>query len=123
MEQGRPEDNLEPRVVVRRSDWQRIKGALASVSAARPNLAVWYALAFGVAAATGASVLPVAAARDLPPWVTPMYVCVALSSGIVGGVLVWLERTIGGAIRARLQDVELEMSEAEHVLEEPPQEP
>jgi hypothetical protein len=52
-----------------------------------------------------------------------MYVCVALSSGIIGGVLVWLERTVGGAIRSRLMEVDLEMTEAERALEEPSQEP
>ena len=123
MEQGASPDPSEARLVIRRADWQRIRAALNGISSARPNLGVWYALSFGVAGATGVSILPVAAARDLPAWVTPMYVCVALSSAIIAGVLLWLERTVGGAIRSRLMEVDLEMTEAERALEEPSQEP
>jgi hypothetical protein len=107
-------------LVLRRTDWSHLKGSLGKLQDARPNLSVWYAVAFAAAAVAGASILPVASAKDLPLWVTPLYVCVSLSCAIIGAVLVWLDKRFGQEIRSRIRDIEADIREIEQGAEPGP---
>jgi hypothetical protein len=100
-------------LVLRRTDWSHLKGSLAKLQDARPNLGIWYAVCFAIAAAAGASIFPVAAAHDLPLWVTPLYVCVTLSCLIIGTVLVWLDKRFGQEIRSRIREIDADIREIE----------
>ena len=107
-------------LVLRRTDWSHLKGSLGKLQEARPNLSVWYAVAFAAAAVASASILPVSSARDLPLWVTPLYVCVSLSCVIIGTVLVWLDKRFGQEIRGRIREIEADIREIEQSAEPGP---
>ena len=57
------------------------------------------------------------AARDLPLWVAPLYVCVTLSAVIIGAVLVWLDKRFGQEIRGRIREIEADIREIEQSAE------
>ena len=57
----------DQQMTLRRSDWVHLKGNLTKLHEARPNLSVWCAVFFAVAAAAGASIYPVAVSANLPP--------------------------------------------------------
>ena len=116
-----PHDGDDDRdLVLRRSDWSHLKGSLGKLQDARPNLSVWYAVAFAAAVVAGASIVPVSSAKDLPLWVTPLYVCVSLSCVIIGAVLVWLDKRFGQEIRSRIRDIEADIREIEQGAEPGP---
>jgi hypothetical protein len=105
---------------IRRADWTHIKISLGKIHEVRPSLSIAYSVCFAIGAAAGASTFPVSAARDLPSWVTPLYVCITLSCFIIGSVLVWLDRRFGGEIRTRVRELENDLREIEQVAEHGP---
>ena len=108
------EGDEDQQMTLRRSDWLHLKGSLSKLHEARPNLSVWYAVCFAIAAAAGASIYPVAVAANLPPWVAPLYVCVTLSCIIIGATLAWLERRYGREMRLRIRDIDVDIREIEN---------
>jgi hypothetical protein len=108
------ESDEDQQMSLRRSDWLHLRASLAKLNEARPNLTVWYAVCFAIAAAAGASIYPVAVAGNLPPWVAPLYVCVTLSCFIIGATLAWLERRFGREMRMRIRDIDVDIREIEN---------
>jgi hypothetical protein len=105
---------------IRRADWNHIRVSLGKIHEVRPSLGIAYSVCFAIGAAAGASIFAVSATRDLPSWVTPLYVCITLSCVIIGGVLVWLDRRFGGEIRTRVRDLENDLREIEQVADHGP---
>ena len=114
------ESEEDRQLPIRRADWTHIKISLGKIHEVRPNLSIAYSVCYAIGLAAGASIFPLAAARDLPSWVTPLYVCVTLSCMIIGSVLVWLDRRFGGEIRTRVRDLENDLREIEQVAEHGP---
>jgi len=105
---------------IRRADWTHLKISLGKIHEVRPNLSIPYSVCFAIGAAAGASIFPVSVTKDLPNWVTPLYVCVTLSCLMIGGVLVWLDKRFGGEIRTRVRELENDMREIEQAAEHGP---
>jgi hypothetical protein len=114
------ETDEDRQIPIRRADWTHIRVSLSKIHDIRPSLSIAYSVCFAIAAAAGASIFPVSAARDLPAWVTPLYVCISISSVIIGGVLVWLDRRFGGEIRNRVRELENDLREIEQIADNGP---
>jgi hypothetical protein len=111
-----PAPTTEDRVAIRRLDWARIRRNLLRCNEPQPNLSVWYSICFGVAGSAGFSIIPIGAAKDLPVWVWPLYICVTVTSGFLGVVLVWLDRRLNQQRRSQITDLDADMDEIEQTF-------
>jgi hypothetical protein len=114
-----PVPEKEGRIAVRRSDWGRCRRNVKRLTQLPPTLSVWYSICFGIAASAGASIIPIHAAKDLPSWVTPLYVCATAATALLGIVIAILDFRLREQRKSRVDDVDADMQEIEESF--PPQ--
>ena len=112
-----PSRGRETRMAVRRKDWERIKRRISKAVEPAPGLSVVYSVLFGIAATSGYSTGPIAISKNLPSWVTPLYVCVSIFSFFCGCVFVFLDRKFRSERKSELEDIEADMDDVEAMFE------
>jgi len=108
-----PMPENEGRLAIRHQDWRRLRIRIQRMENRGSNLAVVYSIFLGVAGSAGLSILPISQTKDLPSWVTPLYVCVFVFSALCGLVFVMVERGLRKKARTAQTDIIEEMSDIE----------
>lgn len=108
-----PKPETEGRLAIRRQDWKRLRTRIQQTDDSSWNLSVVYSTLFGAAASAGLSVIPIAAARELPAWVSPLYVCFFLFSLLGGFVFLAIDRKLQTMRHSERQGIIEEMGEIE----------
>jgi hypothetical protein len=109
-----PQSAAELRFAIRKSDWERLKRSIGKCrTGASPNLSGWYFCCFGVAASAIVSIIPLAVATGVPPWVVPAYWCVTVFATVLGVVLFVIDRRLGREKQDRLEELGIDMKDIE----------
>jgi hypothetical protein len=108
-----PIPESEGRLAIRHQDWRRLKNRIQRVDNNSWNLSVVYSTLFGVAVSAGLSIIPLAATKDLPAWVTPLYICFFFFSLICALVFIAIDRKLKSQRHSDRQDMIDEMSDIE----------
>lgn len=109
-----PQSAAEMRFAIRKSDWERLKrNLLRCKSDISPNLSGWYFCCFGISGSAAVSMVPLVYATGLAGWVVPTYGCVTVAAGMVGIVLMKIDRRFGHERKDRLDEVGIDMKDIE----------
>jgi hypothetical protein len=79
-------------------------------------LAIWYSVLLGVAGEAALTVFPLNWAQGLPTWLIPLYVCVAIASGLLALILVLLDRKLGETRAAQVSELDVDLNEIERLF-------
>jgi hypothetical protein len=107
-----PQPESEGRLAIRRQDWKRLKARIQRTDDSW-GLSVVYSTLFGFAGSAGLSIIPIAATKDLPAWVAPLYVCLFLFSLLSAFVFLAVDKKLKTRRHSERQDVIEEMVEIE----------
>ncbi len=108
-----PMPESEGRLAIRRQDWKRLKSSIQRINNHSSTYSIIYSVLFGVSGSAGLTIIPIMWAKDLPSWVTPLYLCVCLFSFLSAVVFVMVDRRVSLMIQSDREEIIEEMSEIE----------
>jgi hypothetical protein len=100
-----PPQNSDGRIAIRLSDWCRIKTKLSGVVKPAPDLSGVYNVLFGISGSALLSLIPLAVARGLPAWVTPLYLYFFVFSLLCALVLVRANQDVRRSRRSSVAEI------------------
>lgn len=108
-----PSSDQDSLLAIRHLDWKRIKNRVSKIAERRTPLSLWYPTLFAIGITSGLSIYPISITKDLPSWVTPLYVLTTIFSFFVGGVFMLLDRKYKGDTASEVLDIKSDMEEVE----------
>jgi hypothetical protein len=106
----------EGQFIMRKADWFRIERNLSNIDEPIPWLQIVYSLFFGIAISTGLSWVLILNDVNLPPYVSPLYVCVVGFSVILGLVCLYLDSKLSSSRKKDIKKILDDMGEIEKVI-------
>lgn len=113
-----PSPKQERLMGVRFFDWERIRGRVSRISENKPSLSIWYPSMFGISISAALSVWPVSVTRDLPSWVTALYVFAAIGFFVMGVVLWRFDRNLNTNVAQEAKDIVTDMDKLKALHDE-----
>ena len=111
-----PPQNSDGRLAIRLSDWCRIKTKLSGVAKPAPDFSGVYYVLFGISGSALLSLIPLAVARGLPAWVTPLYLCFFVFSLLCASVLVWANKDVRRSRRSSIVEILADIKEIDRTF-------
>jgi hypothetical protein len=112
-----PPQNSDGRIAIRVSDWRRIKAKLSRAAKPAPDFSGVYYVLFGISGSALLSLIPLAVARGLPAWVTPLYLCFFVFSLLCALVLVRANKDVRKSRRSSVAELLADIKEIDRTFE------
>jgi protein-S-isoprenylcysteine O-methyltransferase Ste14 len=97
-------------------DWRRIKAKLSRATAPAQDFSGVYYLLFGISGSALLSLIPLAVARGLPAWVTPLYLCFFVFSLLFALALVRLNKDVRASRQSAIAEILADIEEIDRTF-------